>query len=905
LLDQGARINGSGITILSTQQLLAPAFPAAFPRDLSRPKPEAPRLSVIVPTLQEVGNLDRLITEIAAALDGRFAYEIVVADGGSTDGTVALARMWGALRPVVLVECSGRNGLAGDVLEAAVRARGDVVVVMDADLSHSPGAIAALAEPVLGGSSDMVVGSRYVPGGEVPDWPIRRRLLSRLGGLLAMPFTDASDPMSGFFAVKRSRLLAVDPQAAGFKIGLEVLAQGGEALRVLEVPIRFTDRMQGTSKIGSTQMLAYLHRLAAMAGGSISAAGAGRFAAAGLAGMVVDFMVFQVLVSTGMAAAAAHVVSFGLAATTNFMLNGASHAATGSAGALAPQSRLLRFLVVSLLALALRGAVLAAGTDLFAMPPWTAIVFAIGAGSIVTYLGITFFVFPTIGGTMPSEARWRVAAIGVTAYVVVLRLLFIGLADVIPQEAYYWNYAQHLDIGYLDHPPMVAWLIWIGTAIFGDNSFGVRFPAWLAWFATAFFAMRLTRHLFGPSSAYVSLLLVAILPFTFGSGLLMTPDAPLTAAWAGALFCLERALIGERRIAWAGVGCAIGIGMLSKYTIALLVPAILLLLIVEPSMRKWLRRPEPYLAAMLALLIFSPVIAWNLQNGLASFAFQSTNRLDASFRFALPSLIANAAILLSPLGLYAALQAVTRHGRAAVDMRRASHDRRQSRFIAVLALVPLSVFVACSLLYTSKLNWTGPLWLAVIPAVSAGVIKAARTAARHRFGADRMLRQSTAFALVVYALALTYMAVGVPGIPYSSNLKGLPVAWSEFRQDIATIERTIDREDGVPVLIGLDTYYLASQLAFGNVQEAPSVGRGVLGESSLMYGYWHDPQAYRGRPALLVGFRRRDVERPELASHFERLEAPREWIVDKNGEPAGRFYYRIGYGLKPPTVKGS
>ena len=110
----------------------------------------------------------------------------------------------------------------------------------------------------------------------------------------------------------------------------------------------------------------------------------------------------------------------------------------------------------------------------------------------------------------------------------------------------------------------------------------------------------------------------------------MTPDAPLTAAWGGALYFLERALIGNRRAAWWGVGVCVGLGMLSKYTIALLAPATLLFILLDPGSRRWLWQPGPYVAALVATLFFSPVIVWNALNDWASFAFQSTGRMSVA-----------------------------------------------------------------------------------------------------------------------------------------------------------------------------------------------------------------------------------------------------------------------------------
>ena len=792
------------------------------------------------------------------------------------------------------------------MLSAAGVARGDVVVVMDADLSHPPDRIHALVQPVLDGSSDMTVGSRFVEGGATPDWPLWRLMLSRLGGLLAWPLTEVKDPMSGFFAVRRERLLAVDPEAAGFKIGLEVIAHGGGALKVSEIPIIFPDRIHGYSKIGNAQLVAYLRRLLVLAGGAVSAGGAARFAAVGFIGMFVDLLVFKALLALGAAPTTAHLASFCVATVSNYYLNSRWAFAESSRADRGRGSKIyMRFFTVCLLALAIRGGVLAGASGSFGMPPQVAILYAIGAAAIVSYLGSAFFVFPSANPRVPNDIRWRVAAIGVASYVCVLRLMFLGLADLLPQEAYYWNYSQHLDIGYLDHPPMVAWLIWVGTSVFGNNEFGVRIAAWLAWFATAFFSFRLTHRQFGKSAAFVSLLLVAALPFYFATGFFMTPDAPLVAAWAGTLYFLERALIGDRRNAWWGVGICIGLGMLSKYTIALLVPAMLLFMLADTRARTWLKQPEPYLAAVLALLIFSPVIYWNLENGLASFAFQSTQRMEASFRFSLPMLIADAATLLTPPGLIAAGAALwARHRRVSTDP--TDEDaQRISRFILVFTLMPLAVFIAFSLTRGVKLNWTGPLWLAVLPAISAAILSVAERSSGFELRMRRVWVATLAVSPVVYGLMLNYLVLGVPGLGYAVSLPGAPVAWSEFGREAAGLKLEVKQATGdEPLMIGLDTYNVASQLAFygndGGDGTTNSVGRGILGMNSLMYEYWYRAEPLRGRPAVMFAFKRSQIVDPALANQFTTLSDPMELDVTKGGKPAGRFYYRIGYDFQGP-----
>ena len=109
-------------------------------------------------------------------------------------------------------------------------------------------------------TADMVIGSRYVSGGSTPAWPVWRRILSRTGSALAYPLTRVHDSMSGFFAIRRSRLLDIAPPATGFKIAIETIVRGGPTFRVREIPISFRDRHRGKSKMSLGVALRFFFR---------------------------------------------------------------------------------------------------------------------------------------------------------------------------------------------------------------------------------------------------------------------------------------------------------------------------------------------------------------------------------------------------------------------------------------------------------------------------------------------------------------------------------------------------------------------------------------------------------------------------------------------------------------------
>jgi dolichol-phosphate mannosyltransferase len=205
-------------------------------------------ISLVIPTLNEAENIEPLLGRILGCEPA--PDEIIFVDDGSTDGTRERIRSFTASAPVRLLErAAPQLGLSGAVIAGARTARGDFLVVMDADLSHPPERIADLLRPISTGVADMVIGSRYVRGASTPGWPVWRKVLSRIAAALAYPLTGVHDSMCGFFAIRRTLLLELTPDAAGFKIAFEAIVGGGRNLRVLEIPIVFRDRARGASKM--------------------------------------------------------------------------------------------------------------------------------------------------------------------------------------------------------------------------------------------------------------------------------------------------------------------------------------------------------------------------------------------------------------------------------------------------------------------------------------------------------------------------------------------------------------------------------------------------------------------------------------------------------------------------------
>jgi len=625
------------------------------------------------------------------------------------------------------------------------------------------------------------------------------------------------------------------------------------------------------------------------------------FAASVLQGPVLDLVVYFAAAAAGASPGRSQLSGFLAAVAFGYLRS--ARAQMAASGRRWDATLCAHLMVVSLLAFFLRSGLFALLTTGFGWPGQAAIVLAAIATAAVLRPGYRYCVSFS-AWNLGGGAGWREVAVGVVVVASALRLIYGAQVELMPEETYYWNYSRHLDIGYLDHPPMVGWLIWLGTAAFGDTEFGVRLGAMACGAISSLFAYRLTRNLFGEPSALVAVVLLQTLPFFFLAGMIMTPDAPLTAAWIATVYFLERALIAGRANAWWGVGLSLGLGMLSKYTIGLLGLSAFLFMLFDSRARQWLRRWQPYGAAAFALAVFSPVILWNAQHDWASFAFQTSRRLAERPRFALHKLIASAVVLLTPTGIAAA--AVLLGGRAP---RAAGQDepvdrQRAWRFIQLVTLVPLAVFAAFSLRHEVKLDWTGAPWSAAVPVLAFGIVHSGQHLSTGLRSWIRNAWAPTLFSLLVlYGAGLYHLAIGIPGLGYGKHAELIPVGWRELGREIHGLAGAVAKSSGSdPLIVGMDRYAIASELAFYAPDRRQAVGETssghLFGQMGLMYERWFPPAAERGRTLLLVAWSRDELADRLLQSSVERLEPITEGSVMRDGEIVRHYYYRLADGYR-------
>jgi len=570
--------------------------------------------------------------------------------------------------------------------------------------------------------------------------------------------------------------------------------------------------------------------------------------------------------------------------------------------------RWARWVAVLLLILFLRGGILASLLDVLHLPPGWSILLGVSATSVWLVMALALYAVP--GRTEPcSQSLSDRLLWGMLLYAVLLRLAYLGSTELFYEEAYYWNYAQHLDIGYLDHPPLVAWIIGLFTGLMGDTEFAVRFGAFVCWLITAWFIFRLTRRVFQGAPEWAAVLLAAILPAYFATGLVMTPDAPLVACWSAAVYFLYRALIDEQRAAWWGVGVAAGLGLLAKYTFALWGLAALCFLLADRRSRKWFFRPELYWATGVALALFSPVIIWNAGHGWLSFAYQSGGRMAAPATFDLPYFIASIILLLTPTGLLTVVLVVLYRRLVATGGGPVSADARGYYLLITLTLAPVAVLAVLSLTRETKFHWTAPCWLGILAYMA--VIVRGRLSGTIPKRVDQCRRAWPATLVVCllgYGIFLHYLALGLPGIPYPQNFHLL--GWRDFGRQLEEIVTDYERKTGEPlIVVGMDRNKIASGVAFYRARAAAdrpglqppateTASQHLFGGKSLMYEYWSPVSELQGKTLLLIAKDSAELSGDAVRSRVQELGDINEFVIWKHGVRAGRYYYRLARGYQ-------
>ncbi|MCA8949690.1 MAG: glycosyltransferase family 39 protein [Planctomycetes bacterium] len=452
-------------------------------------------------------------------------------------------------------------------------------------------------------------------------------------------------------------------------------------------------------------------------------------------------------------------------------------------------------------------------------------------------------------------------------------LLLAVVMPVFAQESYYWCYSEHPALSYYDHPPMVAWLIRLGTWVFGDGALGIRLFSWLCGSAGTLAGLLLLRAFAAPRSSRVAwLVLTLIVPSLVSVRFLTNPDPALCGFWLLAMLALWRARDGATGW-WLLAGLFTGGALLSKYTACFLLLGGGLVTLGDGRLRRQLTRPGPYLAVLVALLVFLPVILWNFGNDFESFRFQTTNRW-AHARLGthwFGQLLAGQAAVLNPVVIVALVIATAWLVGGA--------RRRDMRAFWLLAFgLPMLVFLIGNALFVQvKINWLIP---AMQPLLLGTALWWGSSGFRldHPVATRRGLRAALAFGGL---LALGPAIVLVPQ-DRGSTWSG----WDEIASRAEQWEESIDTVDGTEgnVFFFAGDYRDAAQLSRslelglasappGEVRE-PTLAQNVVGRAALQFDHWEDPAGRIGQSAIFVlpRPRQRASLLDEVRQHFDSVE---------------------------------
>ena len=218
-------------------------------------------------------------------------------------------------------------------------------------------------------------------------------------------------------------------------------------------------------------------------------------------------------------------------------------------------------------------------------------------------------------------------------------------------------------------------------------------------------------------------------------------------------------------------------------------------------------------------------------------------------------------------------------------------------------LVPLAVFAIFSLRHEVKLDWTGAPWIAALPVMAAGMITT-RTKLR---GLRTWIRAAWVPTLVtmllIYGAGLHYLVLGLPGLGYSKHIELIPVGWHDFSRQIAETAAAVRKETGGdPLIVGMDRYAIASELAFYGTEPTKSLvetsSAHLFGGIGLMYERWTPPELQEGRTLLLVAWDPRDLTGKTVESHAERLGPVEDDVLTRDGQVVRYYYHRLAYNYR-------
>ena len=471
-----------------------------------------------------------------------------------------------------------------------------------------------------------------------------------------------------------------------------------------------------------------------------------------------------------------------------------------------------------------------------------------------------------------------------------IRLLIVFTMGIMPQDAYYYLYSEHLDFSYFDHPPMVAYMLRLFSLILGKSVIAIKLTDFIVTFLSLLAFYRLARFFLSDRQAvraslfYGTTLLLTVLSIN------TTPDVPLMLFWTLALICSYKALFDGKLKYWAAAGFLMGLTFISKYTGLFLLFGLFAFLVFSRSHRKYLLSKQSILLLVFFAIGIFPVVYWNYLNDWTSFAFQTADRAGSIEELKLhPELflgnLATQLMLLIPFLFVGMVVIVFKMIRKVIRKMTLPHEKHL--FLMVFSLPIILFFFGVSLIYWVKLNWIMPGYISAIILVTA-------------FLGQKLLRGQIITSLVLHIL----LAVQIVFYPVSVKSDDTWFGWDQFSEEVE--ERMSHHPDAF--LFADDNYKTSAILNF--YLDRKIYAGNVVGSNGKQFSLLDpDLSHLEGSDAIFIDTDKRfkhlkkSEKVPEkLLPYFDRVIELDPILVGKDGKkPLRKFLVYKCYGYRPQS----
>jgi 4-amino-4-deoxy-L-arabinose transferase-like glycosyltransferase len=479
------------------------------------------------------------------------------------------------------------------------------------------------------------------------------------------------------------------------------------------------------------------------------------------------------------------------------------------------------------------------------------------------------------------------------AVLTLFKLIIIAVIPITPQEAYYWYYSQNPDLSYFDHPPAAAYSIWLGTQLFGDTVFGVKFMAviWslfinvLLYFITLRYFQKKGVAENKNSTAFTVVLLYNLTVAASMYSILTVPDSPLMLFWFMIVFSVQEYTITYKRRWWVIAGICLGLALASKYSAIIITGSIFLYLIFSKEYRYLLLTPYPYLALVIGAVVFSPVIYWNASHEWASFKFQFVERAQAQKPLQLTyliQLIISQLFMLTPLVFVFFIKGIYKYVR----------NFRQHTDLNLLfftGIIIIAIFSYVSLKSLVKMNWLLPGYLSLF--VLTVVI----------LNLD-LLRKSIwlkiGIGFSLFLIIVGFSILILPNVPLGEG--NTWSGWSDAGPRIYEHQKKLGGRANC--FIFSNGYKSAALTKFYLPDQQDTYAENIYGGRGLQFDYWGIPDSLRGKDALYIFTDRHEYDSnlDQVRKYFDSVEILEEFEYNFSGSHTRSIYCYLARNYRGP-----